>query len=31
MKYDLDKGSHSVYLLQYHLVQGIKYRKKNIY
>jgi REP element-mobilizing transposase RayT len=28
MKYDLDKGSHSVYLLQYHFVQCIKYRKK---
>ncbi len=28
MKYRLDKGSHSVYALQYHLVQCIKYRKK---
>jgi len=26
--YKLDKGSHSVYALQYHLVQCIKYRKK---
>jgi len=28
MKYKLDKGSHSVYALQYHFVQCIKYRKK---
>ena len=28
MKYLLDKGSHSVYALQYHLVQCIKYRRK---
>ena len=28
MKYDLDHGSHSVYALQYHLVQCVKYRKK---
>ena len=28
MIYKLDKGSHSVYALQYHLVQCIKYRKK---
>ncbi|MDR2830168.1 MAG: transposase, partial [Methanobrevibacter sp.] len=28
MKYKLDKGSHSVYLLQYHFVQVVKYRKK---
>ncbi len=28
MKYALDKGCHSVYALQYHLVQCIKYRKK---
>jgi len=28
MKYELDKGSHSVYALQYHFVQCIKYRKK---
>lgn len=28
MKYKLDRGSHSVYALQYHLVQCIKYRKK---
>lgn len=28
MKYKLDKGCHSVYSLQYHFVQCIKYRKK---
>ncbi len=28
MQYKLDRGSHSVYSLQYHLVQVIKYRKK---
>ena len=28
MKYNLDKGSHSVYSLNYHFVQCIKYRKK---
>lgn len=28
MKYDLDKGCHSVYSLHYHLVQCVKYRKK---
>jgi len=28
MKYDLDKGAHSVYALQYHLVQVVKYRRK---
>ena len=28
MKYKLDKGSHSVYSLNYHYVQCIKYRKK---
>jgi putative transposase len=28
MEYKLDKGSHSVYTLQYHLVQCVKYRKK---
>lgn len=28
MQYKLDHGSHSVYSLQYHLVQVIKYRKK---
>jgi len=28
MAYELDKGSHSVYALQYHLVQCVKYRKK---
>lgn len=28
MKYKLDKSSHSVHALQYHLVQCIKYRKK---
>jgi putative transposase len=27
MSYKLDKGAHSVYALQYHLVQCIKYRK----
>lgn len=28
MRYELDKGAHSVYALQYHLVQVVKYRKK---
>ncbi|WAM22660.1 MAG: IS200/IS605 family transposase (plasmid) [Candidatus Methanoperedens sp.] len=28
MRYKPDKGSHSVYALQYHLVQVIKYRRK---
>lgn len=28
MDYKLDKGSHSVYALQYHLVQVVKYRRK---
>lgn len=28
MKYDLDKGSHSVYSLQYHFVQCVKYRRE---
>ena len=28
MKYKLDKSSHSVYALQYHLVQCVKYRKR---
>lgn len=28
MKYKLDKSSHSVYALQYHLVQCIRYRRK---
>ncbi len=28
MKYKLDKGSHSVYSLNYHLVQCVKYRRK---
>lgn len=28
MKYKLDKGAHSVYALQYHLVQCVKYRKQ---
>lgn len=28
MIYELDKGSHSVYALQYHFVQCIKYRRK---
>jgi len=27
MQYRLDKGAHSVYALQYHLVQVVKYRK----
>jgi putative transposase len=27
MKYDLDKGSHSVYSLHYHFVQCVKYRR----
>jgi putative transposase len=28
MQYDLDKGSHSVYSLQYHFVQCVKYRRE---
>ena len=28
MKYKLDKSCHSVYVLQYHLVQCVKYRRK---
>ncbi len=28
MRYELDKGAHSVYALQYHLVQVAKYRRK---
>ena len=28
MKYSLDKGAHSVYALQYHFVQVVKYRRK---
>lgn len=28
MRYTLDKGSHSVYALQYHFVQCVKYRKQ---
>lgn len=28
MKYKLDKGSHSVFSLNYHFVQCVKYRKK---
>ncbi|MFZ3167993.1 MAG: IS200/IS605 family transposase [Candidatus Methanoperedens sp.] len=28
MQYKLDRGSHAVYTLQYHLVQVVKYRKK---
>jgi len=28
MRYKLDKGAHSVYALQYHLVQVTKYRRK---
>ncbi len=27
MKYNLDKGNHSVYSLQYHFVQCVKYRR----
>ena len=27
MEYKLDKAAHSVYVLQYHLVQVVKYRK----
>ena len=27
MKYKLDKGAHSVYALQYHFVQVVKYRR----
>jgi len=30
MIYNLDKGSHSVYALQYHLVQCVKYRKRTL-
>lgn len=28
MRYDLDRGAHSVYALQYHFVQCVKYRRK---
>jgi len=28
MRYELDRGAHSVYALQHHLVQVVKYRKK---
>jgi len=28
MKYKLDRSAHSVYALQYHLVQCVKYRKE---
>ncbi len=28
MKYKLDKSAHSVYSIQYHFIQVIKYRKK---
>ena len=28
MKYSFDKGCHSVYALQYHLIMAVKYRKK---
>ena len=28
MKYDLESGGHSVYLLMYHLVWCVKYRRK---
>lgn len=27
MRYDLDKGAHSVYSLQYHFIQCVKYRR----
>lgn len=30
MKYELDRGAHSVYKLQYHLVQVVKYRRKGL-
>jgi len=30
MKYELDKGSHSVYSLYYHLIFVVKYRRKVI-
>jgi len=30
MQYDLDKGSHSVYSLQYHFVQCVKYRRHTL-
>ena len=28
MEYKLDKGAHSVYSLQYHFIQVVKYRRK---
>jgi len=28
MKYKLDKGSHSIYTIQFHLVMCVKYRRK---
>jgi len=28
MRYKLDRGAHSVYALQYHLVQVVKYRRE---
>jgi REP element-mobilizing transposase RayT len=28
MEYDLDKSSHSVYSLNYHLILVVKYRRK---
>ena len=28
MSYNLNKGAHSVYTLQYHFIQVVKYRKK---
>jgi len=31
MRYNLDRGSHSVYSLHYHFVQCIKYRRKALY
>lgn len=30
MKYDLERGRHSVYSIQYHLVQCVKYRRNVI-
>jgi putative transposase len=31
MQYDLDRNSHSVYSLNYHFVQCVKYRRKAFY
>ena len=30
MQYKLERGAHSVYTLQYHLVQVVKYPKKSL-